>query len=117
MSRVYVGNLSSWVSEEELENEFRGFGIIRRVWIARMPPGYAFIDFVHYKDAEKAVSELDGKNGWRVEFSHKSTHAVGQYCTDGNTNKNTPARGKIGVALSVNSFVGSDTLILVLPII
>ena len=95
MSRVYVGNLSSWVSEEELENEFRGFGIIRRIWVARMPQGYAFIDFVHYEDAEKAVSELDGKNGWRVEFSHKSTHVVGQYCTDGNvsTNKNAPARG------------------------
>ena len=114
MSRVYVGNLGPWDSEEELDTEFRGFRIIRRIWVARTPPRYAFVDFVHSEYVEKAVSELDGKNGWRVEFSHKSTQAVGQFCTDGNvpTNKNTPARGKIGVALSVNSFVGSDTWII-----
>lgn len=30
MSRVYVGNLDSRVSERDLEDEFRVFGVIRR---------------------------------------------------------------------------------------
>ncbi|KAJ0030728.1 hypothetical protein Pint_12592 [Pistacia integerrima] len=87
MSRVYVGNLDSRVSERDLEDEFRVFGVIRSVWVARRPPGYAFIDFDDYRDAQDAIRELDGKkvqhavlgvafssckNGWRVELSHNS---------------------------------------------
>ncbi|KAJ9184139.1 hypothetical protein P3X46_007910 [Hevea brasiliensis] len=48
------------------------FGVIRSVWVARRPPGYAFIDFDDKRDAEDAIHELDGKNGWRVELSHNS---------------------------------------------
>ncbi|GAV77825.1 RRM_1 domain-containing protein/zf-CCHC domain-containing protein [Cephalotus follicularis] len=72
MSRVYVGNLDPRVSERELEDEFRQFGVIRSVWVARRPPGYAFIDFDDRRDAQDAIRELDGKNGWRVELSHNS---------------------------------------------
>uniref|UniRef100_U5FH45 RRM domain-containing protein n=1 Tax=Populus trichocarpa TaxID=3694 RepID=U5FH45_POPTR len=72
MSRVYVGNLDPRVSERELEDEFRRFGVIRSVWVARRPPGYAFIDFDDKRDAQDAIHELDGKNGWRVELSHNS---------------------------------------------
>ncbi|TYK31362.1 serine/arginine-rich splicing factor RSZ22A-like isoform X1 [Cucumis melo var. makuwa] len=72
MSRVYVGNLDPRVSERELEDEFRVFGVIRSVWVARRPPGYAFIDFDDPRDARDAIHELDGKNGWRVELSHNS---------------------------------------------
>ncbi|EXC32743.1 Serine/arginine-rich splicing factor 7 [Morus notabilis] len=72
MSRVYVGNLSPRVTERDLEDEFRTFGVIRSVWVARRPPGYAFIDFDDARDAEDAIRELDGKNGWRVELSHNS---------------------------------------------
>ncbi|KAJ8526617.1 hypothetical protein K7X08_029094 [Anisodus acutangulus] len=72
MSRVYVGNLDPRVSERELEDEFRIFGVIRSVWVARRPPGYAFIDFDDRRDALDAIKEIDGKNGWRVELSHNS---------------------------------------------
>lgn len=72
MSRVYVGNLSPRVTERDLEDEFRTYGVIRSVWVARRPPGYAFIDFDDTRDAEDAIRELDGKNGWRVELSHNS---------------------------------------------
>ncbi|KAG5225032.1 serine/arginine-rich splicing factor RSZ22A [Salix suchowensis] len=72
MSRVYVGNLDPRVSERELEDEFRRFGVIRSVWVARRPPGYAFIDFDDKRDAQDAIHELDGKNSWRVELSHNS---------------------------------------------
>jgi RNA recognition motif-containing protein len=30
------------------------------VWVARRPPGYAFIDFEDRRDAEDAIRELDG---------------------------------------------------------
>ncbi|KAK8645274.1 hypothetical protein V6N13_119117 [Hibiscus sabdariffa] len=72
MSRVYVGNLDPRVSDRDLEDEFRVFGVIRSVWVARRPPGYGFIEFDDHRDAEDAIRELDGKNGWRVELSHNS---------------------------------------------
>ncbi|CAN1825253.1 Serine/arginine-rich splicing factor RSZ22 [Linum perenne] len=72
MSRVYVGNLDPQVTERDLEDEFRKFGAIKSVWVARRPPGYAFVDFDDKRDAEDAIHELDGKNGWRVEMSHNS---------------------------------------------
>ncbi|KAK9682976.1 hypothetical protein RND81_10G110400 [Saponaria officinalis] len=72
MSRVYVGNLDPRVNERDLEDEFRVFGVIRSVWVARRPPGYAFVDFEDPRDAKDAIHELDGKNGWRIELSHNS---------------------------------------------
>ncbi|XP_078157784.1 serine/arginine-rich 22 [Carex rostrata] len=71
MARVYIGNLDSRVSARELEDEFRVFGVLRNVWVARKPPGFAFIDFDDRRDAQDAIREIDGKNGWRVELSHK----------------------------------------------
>ncbi|XP_019176407.1 PREDICTED: serine/arginine-rich splicing factor RSZ22A-like isoform X2 [Ipomoea nil] len=72
MSRVYVGNLDPQVTERDLEDEFRTFGVIRSIWVARRPPGYAFIDFDDRRDAQDAIRELDGKNGWKIELSHNS---------------------------------------------
>lgn len=72
MARVYVGNLDPRVTERELEDEFRIFGVLRSVWVARRPPGYAFIEFDDKRDALDAIRDLDGKNGWRVELSHNS---------------------------------------------
>ncbi|GKV22845.1 hypothetical protein SLEP1_g32666 [Rubroshorea leprosula] len=78
MSRVYVGNLDPRVSERELEDEFRAFGALRSVWVARRPPGYAFVEFDDRRDAIDAIRELDGKNGWRVELSHNSRGGGGR---------------------------------------
>ncbi|XP_043726114.1 serine/arginine-rich splicing factor RSZ22A-like isoform X1 [Telopea speciosissima] len=72
MSRLYVGNLDPRVSERELEDEFRAYGVLRSVWVARKPPGYAFVEFDDRRDALDAVRAVDGKNGWRVELSHNS---------------------------------------------
>ncbi|KAK9104618.1 hypothetical protein Scep_021462 [Stephania cephalantha] len=72
MSRVYVGNLDPRVSERDLEDEFRVYGVLRSVWVARKPPGYAFVEFDDRRDALDSIRGLDGKNGWRVELSHNS---------------------------------------------
>ncbi|XP_042497768.1 serine/arginine-rich splicing factor RSZ21A isoform X1 [Macadamia integrifolia] len=77
MSRVYVGNLDPRVTERELEDQFRAYGVLRSVWVARKPPGYAFVEFDDRRDALDAIRALDGKNGWRVELSHNSKSGGG----------------------------------------
>ncbi|THU60364.1 hypothetical protein C4D60_Mb07t11890 [Musa balbisiana] len=59
MSRVYVGNLDSRVTERDLEDEFRAFGVLRSVWVARRPPGYGFVEFDDRRDALDAIRDLD----------------------------------------------------------
>lgn len=73
--KVYVGNLERGVDEGEIDREFRRFGpLLRQVWVARNPPGFAFVIYQDPRDAEDAVRELDGKmlcgNQVRVEVSH-----------------------------------------------
>ena len=43
-----------------LDAEFCKFGSLRSVWVARKPPGFAFIEFQDPRDAEDATRELDG---------------------------------------------------------
>jgi len=72
MSCVYVDNLDARISEQELEDEFQIYGVIRRIWVARKPPGYAFIDFDDRRNDQGAIYNLDGKHNWRVKLSHYS---------------------------------------------
>lgn len=44
----------------QLEDAFNRFGRIRKVWVARRPPGFAFVEFEDARDAEDAVKALDG---------------------------------------------------------
>ena len=83
MPHVYVGNLDAHVSEQELEDEFRTYEVIRHIWVARKPLD-AFIDFDDRKDPQDAIRDLDGKHNWRVELSHYSR--VGGDCSDCNSN-------------------------------
>ncbi|KAK9916566.1 hypothetical protein WJX75_004299 [Coccomyxa subellipsoidea] len=71
-TRIYVGGLDTRITERDLEDEFIRFGTLRSVWVARKPPGFAFIEYEDVRDAEDAVRKLDGgPQGWRVEFSRK----------------------------------------------
>lgn len=36
------------------------YGPLRSVWIARKPPGFAFIEYEDVRDAEDAVRKMDG---------------------------------------------------------
>lgn len=67
------------MTAHELEDEFRTFGVLRSVWVARKPPGFAFIDFDDKRDAEDAIRDLDGKNGWRVELSRSASTGRGRH--------------------------------------
>mmetsp|Transcript_44254 Transcript_44254/g.71642 ORF Transcript_44254/g.71642 Transcript_44254/m.71642 type:complete len:152 (-) Transcript_44254:127-582(-) len=61
-ARLYVGNLPKdrAVERHELEEAFDKFGRVVDIWVARQPPGFAFVTMEEEKDAEEAVKEMDG---------------------------------------------------------
>lgn len=58
---MYVGNLGNSGNKTELERAFGYYGPLRSVWVARNPPGFAFVEFEDPRDATDAVRELDGR--------------------------------------------------------
>ncbi|XP_024080317.1 RNA-binding protein 1 isoform X2 [Cimex lectularius] len=87
--KVYVGNLGNNASKNELEDVFSKYGPLRNVWVARNPPGFAFIEYEDARDAEDAVRALDGTRccGTRiiVEMSNGKTRS-------GRGRRRSPAR-------------------------
>ncbi|WKY07706.1 hypothetical protein Q1695_007293 [Nippostrongylus brasiliensis] len=73
-AKVYIGGLPHDATSQEIEDTFHRFGRIRKVWVARRPPGFAFVEFEDTRDAEDAVKSLDGARicgvRARVELSH-----------------------------------------------
>ncbi|CAL8086907.1 unnamed protein product [Calicophoron daubneyi] len=59
-TKVYIGDLPREASEREIERVFKEYGRLRNVWVARNPPGFAFVEFEDIADAQDAVRELDG---------------------------------------------------------
>ena len=59
--KVYVGGLGDNGRKEELEKEFEKYGTLKDVWVARNPPGFAFVEFEDLRDAEDAIKNLDGR--------------------------------------------------------
>ena len=56
--RVYIGNIPLDTRDRDLEKFFKGHGRLRDVVIKN---GYGFVEFSDYRDAEDAVSDLNGK--------------------------------------------------------
>ena len=44
----------------DLEDAFSKYGPVRNVWVARRPPGFAFVEMEDPRDADDAVRGLDG---------------------------------------------------------
>jgi len=61
-AKVYVGDLGSNASKQEIEDAFGYYGPLRSVWVARNPPGFAFVEFEDARDAEDSVRGLDGRS-------------------------------------------------------
>lgn len=72
--KVYVGNLGSSASKHEIEGAFAKYGPLRNVWVARNPPGFAFVEFEDRRDAEDATRALDGTRccGTRIRVEMSS---------------------------------------------
>lgn len=56
--KVYVGDLGNSASKQEIEDAFKYYGPLRNVWVARNPPGFAFVEFEDSRDAEDAIRGL-----------------------------------------------------------
>jgi cold-inducible RNA-binding protein len=65
--RVYVGNLSYDVTEDELKEQFAAFGEVTSVSIpidrdSGRSRGYGFVDMPNQQQAEAAIQALNGKS-------------------------------------------------------
>ena len=71
--KVYVGGLRDDANRYDLEDTFAKYGPVKNVWVARRPPGFAFVEMQESRDAEDAVRGLDGTRvcgSWvKVEIS------------------------------------------------
>lgn len=68
--KVYVGDLGSSANKHDLEDAFSQYGRLTSVWVARNPPGFAFVEFEDNRDAEDAVRALDGRWDNSTNVSH-----------------------------------------------
>jgi RNA recognition motif-containing protein len=64
--RIYVGNLSFEVTEDELRQEFASFGEVTSVTIptdkySGRPRGFAFVEMPAVSEGQAAISTLNGK--------------------------------------------------------
>jgi len=69
--KVYIGGLRDDANRYDLEDAFSKYGPVRNVWVARRPPGFAFVEMEDNRDAEDACKSLDGT---RICGSRSSTH-------------------------------------------
>ena len=70
--RIFVGNVNARIGKVELEQEFERFGDIVDAWVARNPPGFAFLVFKTAEESERAVKRMDGEVlfGRRLRVEH-----------------------------------------------
>jgi RNA recognition motif-containing protein len=64
--KIYVGNLSYDITEEELRQEFQAFGEVESVSIitdkySGRPKGFGFVEMPKVSEAQAAITELNGK--------------------------------------------------------
>jgi RNA recognition motif-containing protein len=64
--KIYVGNLSSDVTEEELRQEFEAFGGVQSVDIitdkySGRPRGFGFVEMASVSEGQAAITALNGK--------------------------------------------------------
>ncbi len=64
--KIYVGNLSYEVTEEDLRQEFVAFGEVTSVSVitdkySGRPKGFGFIEMASKSEAEAAITGLNGK--------------------------------------------------------
>ena len=80
MSRLFVGGLNDNVDRRDLEREFRVYGDVEDCFVARNPPGFAFIVYKKSREAEKAIYELDGATvcGSKVRVEHARPRGAGR---------------------------------------
>jgi RNA recognition motif-containing protein len=67
MTNIFVGNLSFSTTQDDLQAAFARFGSVERVNIVTdrdtgQARGFAFVEMTDRGEAEKAISQLNGKD-------------------------------------------------------
>ncbi|MFO7447327.1 MAG: RNA-binding protein [Ignavibacteriaceae bacterium] len=88
---IYIGNLSSNVSEQDLRDLFSGYGNIIRTKIVRDPytgvsKGFGFVEMPGESEATKAIKELNTKDIKGKKITVSEAHAK--------TDSRTPNAGR-----------------------
>jgi cold-inducible RNA-binding protein len=65
MTNIFVGNLSFQTTQQDLMTAFSAYGNVERVNIVTdrdtgQPRGFAFVEMTERRDAETAISQLNG---------------------------------------------------------
>jgi cold-inducible RNA-binding protein len=65
LTNIFVGNLSYQTTQDELQQAFAQYGEVERVNIITdrdtgQPRGFAFVEMTEKRDAETAISQLNG---------------------------------------------------------
>uniref|UniRef100_A0A6M2DU62 Putative rna-binding protein 1 isoform x1 orussus abietinus n=1 Tax=Xenopsylla cheopis TaxID=163159 RepID=A0A6M2DU62_XENCH len=78
--KVYIGNLGHSATKHDIETHFSKYGPLRNVWVARNPPGFAFVEYEDPRDAQDAVRGLDGTRccGTHVKVEMSSGRSRGK---------------------------------------
>jgi len=58
--KVFIGGLRDDANRYDIEDVFSKYGNVRDVWVARKPPGFAFVEMEDPRDAKDAANGLDG---------------------------------------------------------
>lgn len=58
---VFVGGLTERVTKLLLEETLFEFGIIKNIWLAARPPGFAFVLFEDEESARNAIRYANGR--------------------------------------------------------
>ena len=62
--KLYLGNLGEKANKYEIEDIFKKYGKLKNVWVAKNPPGFAFLEYENPKDAEEAFKMVYGVRLW-----------------------------------------------------
>jgi len=106
--RLYFGNLDVNFTQQELEEECKRFGPVASVWVARNPPGFAFVEYDDQRDAEDCVSGLNdsrlGQQRVKVEFARNKGKNAAPSGKGGPPPRDGGGRTGGGGCASVSSF-------------
>jgi len=103
MKKLYVGNLSFDISEEELHRLFEPYGVVESAKLATdrdtgRSRGFGFVEMSNDSEAESAIAGLDGSAaGGRAlvvnEARPKASGSGGGYSRPGNSARRRPGGG------------------------
>jgi RNA recognition motif-containing protein len=93
--KIFIGNLSYQVSEEELKQEFMAYGTVTSASIVtdkydNRPKGFAFVEMPTKSEAEAAIAGLNGKmlqeKGLVVNEARPKSESRGSFSNRGFSN-------------------------------